>query len=105
MKYRILVPLILSLTLAPLALQAGVLDLPIGDPERRSLKVPLALDAITDSHTGELITPGELPARLAGVDVLLVGESHTNIDSHRAGNVSLSIVIGIANVDDRRTFI
>ncbi len=66
-----------------LAAQAGVLDLPIGDPERRDHQVPLARDAITDSVTGELITPAELPARLAGADLVLVGESHTNIDSHR----------------------
>ncbi len=71
------------LALAGFAAEAGVLDLPIGDPERRDQKVPLALDAITDADSGELITPGELPARLAGVDVLLVGESHTDIDSHR----------------------
>ncbi len=83
MKHRILVPLILALAYLPLAARAGVLDLEIGDPERRDHQVPLALDAITDSSTGELITPGDLPARLAGVDVLLVGESHTNIDSHR----------------------
>lgn len=73
----------LLLACAGLAADAGVLYLEIGDPERRDRQVPLALDAITDSHTGELITPGELPARLAGVDLLLVGESHTNIDSHR----------------------
>ncbi len=75
--------LTLLLACACLAAEAGVLDLPIGDPERRERQVPLALDAITDSHTGELITPSDLPARLAGVDVLLVGESHTDIDSHR----------------------
>ncbi len=68
---------------ACLSAHAGVLDLQVGDPERRDRKVPLALDAITDSRTGELITPAELPARLAGVDLLLVGESHTDIDSHR----------------------
>ncbi len=63
--------------------EAGVLDLPIGDPERRGRQVSLTLDAVTDSSTGEQITPAELPARLAGVDLLLVGESHTDVDSHR----------------------
>ncbi len=84
MKHRIrFASLTLLLSYACLAAQAGVLDLPIGDPERRDHQVPLVLDAITDSHTGDLITPSELPTRLAGVDVLLVGESHTDIDSHR----------------------
>ncbi len=71
------------LTLASFAAEAGVLDLAIGDPERRDQKVPLELDAITDTHTGELITPAELPARLIDADLLLIGESHTNMDSHR----------------------
>ena len=84
MSYGIrLTPLTLLLALASFVAEAGVLDLAIGDPERRDKKVPLALDAITDSHTGELITPAELPARFADTDLLLVGESHTNIDSHR----------------------
>jgi uncharacterized iron-regulated protein len=75
---------IILLSAVCLGAQAGVLDLEIGDPERRGRQVPLTLDAITDSSTGELITPAELPARLAGVDLLLVGESHTAIESHRA---------------------
>ena len=83
MTYRTRFASLSLLACACLAAEAGVLDLPIGDPERRDRKVPLALDAITDSRTAELITPAELPARLAGVDVLLVGESHTDVDSHR----------------------
>ncbi len=66
-----------------LAADDDLLHLSIGDPEHRDRQVPLALDAITDSRTGELLTPSELPARLAGVDVLLVGESHTDVESHR----------------------
>ena len=83
MNHRICLYLSLFFFSSCLAAQASVLSLQIGDPERRDRQVPLALDAITDSHTGELITPRDLPAHLAGVDVLLVGESHTNIDSHR----------------------
>jgi uncharacterized iron-regulated protein len=59
------------------------LHLAIGDPERRDREIPLTLDAITDTRTGELLTPGELAPRLAGVKLLLVGESHTDMEFHR----------------------
>lgn len=59
------------------------LRLAIGDPARRGREARVVLDAITDTAKGELLTPAELPARLAGVRLLLVGESHTDMDSHR----------------------
>lgn len=82
--------LILRLHLALLLLagtclgeESGLLHLAIGDAGARDREVPLVLDAITDSRTGELLTPAELPPRLAGADLLLVGESHTDAESHR----------------------
>ena len=72
------------LLLAPLAAADDTLRLPIGDPQRRELQSELALDAITDCVKGDQITPADLPARLAGVRLLFVGESHTSIDFHRA---------------------
>lgn len=74
--------LALALTALP-ALAADVLDLPIGDPARRDRTAPLVLDAITDTHHGDQIGPRELAARLDGVRLLLVGESHTEIEFHR----------------------
>ena len=67
------------------ALLAGedVYRLPIGDPARRDKEAPLVLDAITDTATGALVGPSDLPGRLAGVRLLLVGEGHTDMDSHR----------------------
>ena len=62
---------------------ANIYRLPIGDPSRRDREVPVVLDAITDTATGALILPSELPKRLEGVRLLLVGESHTDMDSHR----------------------
>jgi uncharacterized iron-regulated protein len=59
------------------------LDLPIGDPSRREQEAPLVLDGITDTARGEVLTPRELTARLAGVRVLFVGESHTSMEFHR----------------------
>ena len=61
----------------------NIYRLPIGDPSRRDREVPVVLDAITDTATGGLILPSELPKRLEGVRLLLVGESHTDMDSHR----------------------
>jgi len=60
-----------------------VLHLAIGDPARRDREVPLQLDVIVDTRTGDTITPAQLVSRLAGVRLLLVGEEHTNIDIHR----------------------
>jgi uncharacterized iron-regulated protein len=41
------------------------------------------LDTITDTRTGEFLSPPELAARLDGVDLLFVGESHTDVESHQ----------------------
>ena len=65
------------------AFAQDVLDLEVGDPGRRDQRAALVLDGIVDSHTAELITPGELAAKLGDVRLLLVGESHTSIEFHR----------------------
>lgn len=61
----------------------SLLDLPIGDPGRRDRMAPVVLDGVTDSARGEVVTPAELAARLDGVRLLLVGESHTEMEFHR----------------------
>jgi uncharacterized iron-regulated protein len=58
------------------------LHLPIGDPARRDREAPVVLDAITDTESGGSLTPAELPARLLGVRLLLVGEEHTVLETH-----------------------
>ena len=68
----------------PAPAQGEVLHLAVGDPERRDREVPLALDAVTDTRTGELLAPAEVAGRLAGARLVLVGESHTSIEFHRA---------------------
>jgi len=67
----------------------SVLNLAIGDPDRKDREVELVLDGITDSHTGDVIVPGDLPGRLEDARLLLVGETHTNIDFH---SVQLRII-------------
>lgn len=69
---------------APAPAQKGVLHLAVGDPERRDREVPLVLDAVTDTRTGDLLSPADLAARLASARLVLVGESHTSMDFHRA---------------------
>lgn len=59
------------------------LDLPIGDPARKDLQVPLVLDGITEAAGGTLLTPTELAERLDDVRVLFVGESHTDMGFHQ----------------------
>lgn len=64
--------------------QVRTLQLSIGDPARRDRNVPVVLDGIVDTATGDLLTPGRVAERLASTKLLLVGESHTSIEFHRA---------------------
>jgi uncharacterized iron-regulated protein len=59
-------------------------DLEIGDPARKAKYVPVAVDTLVDTRTGESITPTELASRLAKTQLLLIGESHTSMEFHRA---------------------
>lgn len=56
----------------------------IGDPDRKTSKADLVLDAITDTRTGDLLSPAEMALRLADKRLVLVGESHTDINFHRS---------------------
>ena len=56
---------------AALAAGSAVFDLEIGDPERKGRQVAVVLDGITDTTTGELLTPQELAERLADTRILL----------------------------------
>lgn len=58
-------------------------SLPIGDPARRDRSVAVVLDGITDSARGDTIGPADLAARLDGVKLVFVGESHVDIEFHR----------------------
>lgn len=60
------------------------LHLAIGDPARKDKEVPLVLDGVTDTRKGDVVTPAEMAKRLAGARLVLVGESHTDMDFHRA---------------------
>ncbi|HEX4955971.1 MAG TPA: ChaN family lipoprotein [Thermoanaerobaculia bacterium] len=62
--------------------EARLFQLEVGDAARRARQAPVVLDALSDTATGELIGPGDLAPRLAGVSILFVGESHTNADFH-----------------------
>ncbi len=83
---RALLVVVFALLLAtsPLAAQNRTLHLPVGDPARRDKEAALVLDAVTDTRTGDLLTPSGLATRLAGVQLVIVGEEHTGIESHRA---------------------
>lgn len=58
--------------------------LPIGDPARKEKTASVQLDAVTDTASGERLTPTELARRLRDVRIVLVGESHTAMEYHRA---------------------
>jgi len=61
----------------------AVLHMPIGDPARKDREVSLVLDGITDTSTGEIITPAEMASRLENTGLLFLGENHTNLDFHK----------------------
>src|SRR3954469_21295066 len=83
MKSKVLAALLALLLASALHAQEKSLHLAIGDPARKDKEAPVVLDGITDTRSGEVIAPAELPKRLAGVRLLLVGESHTDMDYHR----------------------
>ena len=82
---RFLVALLLALACAAPVARADerALNLPIGDPARKDREVGLVLDGITDAARGEVLTPPEMAARLDPVELLFVGESHTDMEFHR----------------------
>jgi uncharacterized iron-regulated protein len=67
----------------PAFAQDRTLHLAIGDPARKDKEAPVVLDGITDTATGDLLTPAGFAARLAGVRLLLLGEEHTSMEFHR----------------------
>ncbi len=76
----------LAALLAAIAVPAFAEDiwkLPIGDPARKDREAPLVLDAITDTASGALLAPADLPGRLAETRLVLIGEGHIEMDSHR----------------------
>lgn len=82
MKWRFLWMLSLLICRQPLW-AADILRLPIGDPARKDKRVSLVLDGITDTRTGETLSPTQLVERLRDVDLLLVGEDHTSVEVHQ----------------------
>ena len=81
-RLALLAPLVLGLA-RPAVAKDPVYHLSIGDPARKDKDAAVVLDAITDTATGETIAPAALGARLAKARLVLVGESHTSVESHR----------------------
>jgi uncharacterized iron-regulated protein len=84
MRFPAVVLLLAAIAPVPSAsAQSKTLRLAIGDPARKDREAPVVLDGITDTKTGETITPTQLAGRLGGVKLLLVGEEHTSMEAHR----------------------
>ncbi|HSD29114.1 MAG TPA: ChaN family lipoprotein [Vicinamibacteria bacterium] len=79
-----LAALVLCACAPSLGADERALNLPIGDPARKDREAALVLDGITDAARGDTLTPPELAARLGGVRLLFVGESHTDVEFHKA---------------------
>ena len=74
-----------SLMLAPCARGQGKepFNLEVGDPARKAKTIALAVDQIYDTNKGVDVSPDEAAAALSDASIVLVGESHTSIESHR----------------------
>ena len=60
-----------------------IYKLSLGDAARRDRDVPVVLDGIVDTASGETIDPKALASRLSSIRLVLVGEEHTSVESHR----------------------
>jgi uncharacterized iron-regulated protein len=60
-----------------------IFDLEIGEAARRDKYVPVEMDTLVDTRTGQSLTPDELAARLSKTQLLLIGESHTSMEFHK----------------------
>lgn len=89
------------LVAAPLCAGDDPLRLPIGDPARRGKDAAVVLDGITDTSSGDVIAPALLPRALAQVRVLFVGESHTDMETHR---IELRVIEELAR-SGRKVFV
>ena len=85
----------LLVLLAPMSALAAdpVHRLSLGDPARRDKDITLVLDAAIDTATGDTLGPDQLAERLDKTRLLLLGESHTSVESHR---VQLQVLRALA---------
>jgi uncharacterized iron-regulated protein len=90
----VLVPLLVLSIAATVSAKDPVYRLSIGDPARKDKDAAVTLDAITDTATGETIAPRDLAARMAKAQLILVGETHTSVESHR---VELQVIKALAD--------
>ena len=58
-------------------------NLEVGDPVRKARTIALAVDQIHDTNKGVDVSPDEVAATLADASIVLVGEAHTSMESHR----------------------
>jgi uncharacterized iron-regulated protein len=80
---RCVVLVALTVAASEAAAQDRTLQLAIGDPARKDKQATLVLDGITATATGDVLAPRDLAARLASTQLLLIGEAHTSVESHR----------------------
>jgi uncharacterized iron-regulated protein len=63
--------------------QPGANNLELGDPARRATTFALAVDQIRDTRQGSDLSPDDVAPALADAAIVLIGESHTSVESHR----------------------
>jgi uncharacterized iron-regulated protein len=83
MKRPALLAVLLAVAAPALRADDRALNLAIGDPARRERQAAVVLDGVTDTAKGDTLTPPELAARLDGVRLVFLGESHTDAEFHK----------------------
>ncbi len=79
----LVIALLLTLSSTSSAQSREPLGLEIGDPERKTRTLTLAVDQIHDTARGADVSPDEVASAMADAGIVLVGESHTSAESHR----------------------
>jgi uncharacterized iron-regulated protein len=64
--------------------EPDMLHLTIGAPDRRDRAVDLVVDGVTDTASGEVLSPARVAERLAATRLVFFGELHTSMEVHRA---------------------
>jgi uncharacterized iron-regulated protein len=79
----VIAALIAGLTIQSEPNRRDALDLAIGDPARKDRMVTLGVDRLIDTSSGDEISPADVARRLRDTRILLIGELHTNKETHR----------------------
>jgi uncharacterized iron-regulated protein len=63
--------------------QPEIMNLPVGDPERKDQQVSVQVDVVVDTLSGNTLSPQALAEHLADDRLILIAEEHNDLEYHR----------------------